>query len=190
MSDHSTPHYHNAPGGFLYARGLYRLNIADTLFLYPEIRCGVMYLGSRNEHDSKLMLFPFEVNIYFDAPAMNFNTKAGVLALRPYIGLGLYLNHYGNQRVKATNGDFGCQAGISLEYRHEKMKNAYIEASVDQMFTTNFKQHLPLLAFSIGAGYSFEAPLAKRTLPDERDDGSNIIPAAGSCIRSGAKIGP
>ena len=58
-------------------------------------------------------------------------------------------------------------------------------------------------SFSIGAGYSFESPLAKKTLPDDRDemrskhtddlnsDGVNqSTPAAGSTIRTGAKIGP
>ena len=196
-------HYYNAPGGFVYARGLYRLNIADKLMLYPEVRCGVMYLGNRTEHGRKLMLFPIEANIFFDAPVLNFNTKAGLFALRPYIGLGLYLNHFESPRAKVTNCDFGYQAGISLVYRHVKMKNAYVEASVDHLFTTNFKHHLPLLAFSIGAGYSFESPLAKKTLPDDRDemrskhtddlnsDGVNqSTPAAGSTIRTGAKIGP
>jgi hypothetical protein len=148
--------YNHAPGGLVYARGLYRLNISDKLMLVPEFCWGILYLGHKSEHGRELFLFPFALNLYFDAPALNFNTNAGTFALRPYIGLGMYLNHYRSPRTQATGGDLGYQAGINLEYRHKKMKGAYVEVSIDHMFATNFKRYLPVLAFSAGAGYAFE----------------------------------
>jgi hypothetical protein len=148
--------YDNAPGGLVYIRGLCHLNIAGKLMVHPEFSWGVLYLGNKSEKSRELFLFPFALNIYFDAPMLNFKTTAGVFALRPYIGLGAYLNHYKSSGAEVTGCDFGYQAGVNLEYRHENMKNCYVEASVDHLFTTNFKQYLPMLAFSAGAGYALE----------------------------------
>ncbi len=149
-------HYRHAPGGLIYARGLYGLNVSGRLKIYPEFAWGVLYLGHKSEHGRSLFLFPFSLNFYFDAPVLNFNTVAGTFTLTPYIGLGVYLNHYRSRRTTSTGGDFGYQAGIQLAYRHIKMRNCHVEVSVDHMFTTNFKRHLPVLAFSAGAGYAFE----------------------------------
>lgn len=148
--------YRHTPGGYLYVRGLYQVNVSGRLIIYPELGWGMLYLGHKSEHARELFLFPFTINLCFDAPALNFKTDAGIFALRPYIGLGVYLNHYRSDRTSSTGGDFGYQAGLSLEYRHEKMKGAYVEISVDHLFATNFNRYLPVLAFSAGAGYAFE----------------------------------
>jgi len=148
--------YYNAPGAVVYGRGLYQLNIDGKLRIYPEFSWSMLYLGNKSESTRKLYLFPFALNAYFDAPQLNFNTNAGIFTLKPYIGLGAYLNYYTSTSTKATSCDFGYQAGINLEYRHEKMKNCYVEVSVDHLFTTNFKRYLPILAFSAGAGYAIE----------------------------------
>jgi hypothetical protein len=164
--------YFNAPGGIVYGRGLYELNIEGKLMLYPEFSWGVLYLGNKSEKSRELFLFPFALNIYFDAPMLNFKTKAGVFALRPYIGLGAYLNYYKSSGAEATGCDFGYQAGVNLEYRHENMKNCYVELSVDHLFTTNFKQYLPMLAFSAGAGYAVE--FRGPTTAAEKADGDKV----------------
>jgi hypothetical protein len=175
FGDFSRKYYH-APGGFVYGRGLYRLNIDGKLMLYPEFSWGILYLGNKSEKTRELFLFPFALNVYFDAPLLNFKTKAGIFTLKPFIGLGAYLNYYKSSRTKATGCDFGYQAGVNLEYRHEKMKNCYVEVSVDHLFTTNFKQYIPILAFSAGAGYAIEFKGAKgdeKNGTDEATKGSH-----------------
>lgn len=149
-------HYRHAPGGSIYARGLYQINVSDRLMIYPGLGWGILYLKHKSESGRELFLFPFSLNIFFNSPVLNFNTDVGVFALTPYIGIGLYLNHYRSRRTKSTAGDFGYQAGIKLEYRHDKMKGAYVEAGIDHLFTTNFKRYLPVLVFSVGAGYSID----------------------------------
>ncbi len=149
-------HYDNAPGFLASVRGGYQLNVADTLLLYPEFNWGFLYAAHETESGRRMLLFPFVFNIFFDAKALNFHTKAGSFILKPYIGLGWYVNDYRSSRTKSTGGDFGFQAGINLEYTHPDMKNFYVECSIDHLLTTNFKRTLPMLAFSVGAGYAFD----------------------------------
>lgn len=100
-------------------------------------------------------MFPFSLDLFFDAPLLNFSTKAGLFALVPSVGMGVYLNDYRSGRTSATGGDFGYRAGVNLEYRHAKMRNAYVDIRIDHLGTTNFKDYLPALAFGVGAGYMF-----------------------------------
>jgi hypothetical protein len=156
-------HYNNAPGFLAYARGGYQLNIAGTLLLYPEFSWGFLYSSHESESGRRIMLFPFAFNIFFDAKVLNFHTNAGTFVLKPYIGLGVYINDYKSSRIKSTGGDFGFQAGINLEYTHPNMKNCYVEAGIDHLLSTNFKRTLPMLAFSVGAGYAFDIRHASPT---------------------------
>lgn len=169
--------YYNAPGVVIYGRGLYQLNIDGKLMVYPEFSWGLLYLRNKSENTRNLFLFPFALNVYFDAPLLNFKTPAGIFTLKPYIGLGAYLNYYKSPRTKAPGCDFGYQAGVNLEYRHEKMKNFYVEVSIDHLFTTNFKRYLPVLAFSAGAGYTIEFRGTQAVENELKDDVKDKPPA-------------
>lgn len=147
--------YSHAPGFFLYAQGGYRLNVEKKLMLYPGVSWGFLYCAHNSESGRRLMLFPFSLDLFFDAPLLNFDTKAGTFALVPSIGMGVYLNDYRRGRTSATAGDFGYRVGVNLEYRHAKMRNAYVDIRIDHLGTTNFRDYLPALAFGVGAGYMF-----------------------------------
>ena len=177
FGDYSS-YYDNALGFLAYARGGYQLNLVDKLLLYPEFSWGFLNAAHKSENGRKLMLFPFAINIFFDAVALNFNTTAGIFALKPYIGVGAYLNDYRSKRAKAVGCDFGFQAGINLEYTHVNMKNCYVELSIDHLLTTNFKKTLPMLAFSVGAGYAFDISKYKKTGPVEGE--GHVLPFNGS----------
>ncbi|MBN2158899.1 MAG: hypothetical protein JW807_05850 [Spirochaetes bacterium] len=148
--------YSHAPGFIAYARGGYQLNVDDKLLLYPELSWGFLYMDHESESGRRLMLFPFSISILFDASPLNFNTPAGTFVLKPGIGLGAYINDYRSTRTGATGCDFGFQVGINLEYTHVNMKNCYVEIQIDHLLTTNFNKTLPMLSFSVGAGYAFD----------------------------------
>lgn len=148
--------YSNAPGFMIGVQGGPLARVDDKLSLYPEFGWGLYHIAHKSESGRRLLVFPFTVSLVIDVKALNFYTKAGVFALKPYVGLGLYLVDYRSDRKSAVAGDFGYQAGIGLEYTHEKMKNAYVEMRINHMLATNFKQILPILDFSVGAGYAFE----------------------------------
>jgi hypothetical protein len=147
--------YSHAPGFFLYAQGGYRLKVGNELMIYPGVSWGFLYCAHGSESGRRLMMFPFSLDLFFDAPLLNFNTKAGIFALVPSIGVGVYLNDYRSGRTSATGGDFGYRIGVNLEYRHAKMRNAYVDLRIDHLGTTNFRDYLPVLAFGVGAGYMF-----------------------------------
>lgn len=174
--------YSDSPGFLAYARGGYQLNIDGTLLLYPEFSWGFIYTAHKSEKQRQLMLFPFTINIFFDAKALNFPTKAGTFVLKPYIGLGAYLDDYKSPRARAAGCDFGFQAGINLEYTHINMKNCYIEISIDHLLATNFKKTLPMLAFSVGAGYAFDMGKYKKAVPVEAEGEGNILPPDGGMV--------
>lgn len=148
--------YSHAPGFMAYTRGLFQLNISDILSIYPDVNFGFLYMSHKTEIGKRLLLFPFALNFYFDARVLNFDTDIGTFALKPFIGAGAYLNDYKSSRAKATGIDFGCQAGINLEYTHLNMKNFYVDLTVEHLFATNFKDYIPMVDISIGAGYAFE----------------------------------
>ncbi len=172
--------YKDAPGFLAYARGGYQLNIADMLLLYPEFNWGFLYVAHETESDRRLLLFPFMFNIFFDAKVLNFQTKAGTFVLKPYIGLGVYINDYKSSRTASTGGDFGFQMGINLEYTHVNMKNCYIEVGIDYFLTTNFNDTLHMLAFSVGAGYAFDISKYKKGVSG---DGEGLAPFINSGIK-------
>ena len=160
--------YHYPAGFSLYGRGLYRLNAGDRLFIYPEISWSFMYMGHRSEGGRRLILLPFAANAVFDAPALHAHTKAGGFIFRPHIGIGAYVNNYRSDRASATGVDFGYQAGMTCTYQHADMKNFFVEIRVEHFLTTNFKDYLPAVGFSAGAGYAF--PFIGRSVSSLSDE--------------------
>lgn len=160
--------YHHPAGFSLFARGLYRLNAGGRLFIYPEMSWSFMYMGHRSEAGRRLILLPFAANAVFDAPALNVHAKAGSFIFRPHIGLGAYVNTYRSDRASATGVDFGWQAGMTCTYQHAEMKNFFVEIRVEHFCTTNFKDYLPAVALSAGAGYAF--PFVGRSISSLSDE--------------------
>jgi hypothetical protein len=148
--------YSNSPGFMISAQGAFQVNADNRLLLYPEFCWGFYYIAHRTESSRRLLLFPFSVNMIFDIKALTFYPKDSSLSLKPYVGVGLYLDDYQSGRKSAIAGDFGYQAGIILEFTHAKMERAYIEARINHAGVTNFVHYMPTLDFSVGAGYPIE----------------------------------
>jgi len=164
--------YRSMPGFLIYATGLYQARFDNGLRIYPEAGWGMQYLSHKTESGRRMLMFPFTINAVFNAGILDFTTDIGKFSLRPYAGLGLYLNSFKSARTGSTGCDPGYQLGINVEYVHKEMKDFHLVAGIGHYLVTNFSSALPAINFTLGAGYTFNftGTMNSDTRPADRDN--------------------
>ena len=147
--------YDNPLGFLLYGRGFYELNIYPGLNLFPEACTGWLYMNHSSESARSLNFFPLYLNCMLDWNRLKIDIKGGSLCFNPFVGMGSYYTEYKSRRKTVTGFDFGYQFGLNTVYRHEKLKDFYIELNIDRFFTTEKNAALAGIRFSLGVGYKF-----------------------------------